>query len=187
MGTAPRAWLRGLAALCVAAALAAPALGYNYTEYANATLQNDLAKLRIQRDLYKTVADPYWLDWNAYLMAKIQTNQTMTQNWTIRLYSLILEAITANATPQANLNLGLLYLGQNGSQLNCGNASGGNCGVPNVTQGRTRVEKEKLGIIQTDANYRLDMARLRAKLFNYWATWYVSTQKGIVAILSNNW
>ncbi len=184
MGTPPREWLRGLAALTLAAALAAPALGSNYPEYANASLQNELAKMRIQRNLYRFITGDY-LGPTSYWWAEVQTNRTMTENWSTRIYNTILEAIATNATAQANLNLGFLALGQNASQLNCGNASGGNCQTLAGQQGASRVAKEKIALAKGgDPNCACVMGRLRAEMFKYWASWYVHTQRGIVAILN---
>lgn len=184
MGTALRAWARVLAALLFTAALTGEALAANYSEYANATLQNQLETLRVQRNLYKFVTDPGYVGRNAYFMAEIQTNQTMTQNWSYRLYTTLADAIYTNSTAQANLNLAFLYLGQNGSQLYCGNASGGNCKTGAGSQGRSRVGNETIRLIRNDPSISLDMARLRAELFKYWATWYVHTQRGVVALLN---
>lgn len=183
MGTETRGRHRALAAVLFAAALMAPTLGASYTEYSNATLQNQLNTLRIQRDLYKFVTAPSG-PWNGWLMAKIQTNQTMTQNWTYRLYSYLLETIATNATPQGNLNSAFLTVGMNASQLNCGNASGGNCKTQAGLQGRSRVGNETIQLVRGNAgNVVTDMARLRAEMFKYWAIWYVDVQEGIVALL----
>ncbi len=187
MGTKTRGWPRALAALLLVALLAGEAAAANYTEYANATLQNQLGQLRLQRDLYKFITDPYPMGWFAWLTAEIQTNQTMTQNWTVRLYSRLLETIGTDDGSQRNLNAAFQAVGMNASQVNCGDASGGDCRTLAGVKGRSRVANETIRLVRGNAgNAVTDMARLRAEMFKYWALWYVNVQKATVALIDSS-
>lgn len=185
MGT-PVAWIRPLTALLLLVALTHGAVAANYSEYANATLQNQLQNLKVERNLRKFITGEEYLGRNAYYWAEVQVNQTVTQNWTTRLYSLLLGTIATNQTSQDNLNYAFLSVGQNSSQIYCGNASGGNCKTQGGKLGRTRVVNETHRLLKQGGSDLVTMARLRAELFKYWATWYVHTQRGIVANLNMN-
>lgn len=167
---------------------AAPAQAATYPEYANATLSNDYALLRIQKNIWDMITHPGELGRNAKSWAWVQINQTVVQNYTSPFVNLLLDAVAANSENSLeNVSEGLRILGQNSSQLYCGNLSAGDC--RNLSgpggQGRSRLafERDKNA---SESGVARDIARLRADMFYTSVLWWVETQKAFMGTLLLN-
>lgn len=185
MGTATRAWVRGLAALTLAAALAAPALAANYSEYTQARIENNEKKDQVMANIYRMVLNPSWVSQNGRSMGFITVNNTVTQNYTTLLYNEIVYRMQEPG-PQANITTAFSYIGLNASNLSCGNATAGNCNTRAGSQGNSRIQNETRNYYAANWGGRtFEIARNRTALWALQMSWWVQSQMGVVKVLDN--
>jgi hypothetical protein len=185
MGTAARAWARGLAALLVAVAMAAPAWAANYSEYAQARIESSAIKDRIMTNIHRMLLHPDWVNLNSRSMGLIGVNSTVTQNHTTWLYNEIAYAMRL-PEPQANITAAFSYVGSNSSNLTCGNATAGNCKTLAGVEGNSRLQKETRDYYEANWGGRtFEIARNKTALWALQMSWWVQQQIGRVRALDN--
>ncbi|MEM3087069.1 MAG: hypothetical protein QXO51_07115 [Halobacteria archaeon] len=186
MGTEIRAWLKILAALLLAAALAAPALGPNYSEYAQARIDNGETKDRVMANIYRMLLHPDWVGRNGRSMGFMAVNNTMVQNYTTWLYNEIAYRMRVDTEAQSNLTAAFSYVGLNASNLSCGNATAGNCRALAGVAGNSRLQKETRDYYAANWGGRtFEIARNKTALWALQMSWWVQQQLGLVKVLDN--
>lgn len=192
--------IAGLIMLLPAAAVAQ--VGPSYSIYARQSVWNQIDTIGMLGDGLKSMFSGSNGESNAAFLAQWQVNATMGANASTAFNRQLLQGITSDTTSQQDLNYGLQSMGNNASQVQCGDligpaAPGGKTTGANTTTtqscsnnatkyGSTRVSQEKSTFISgsTGGSAKTSGAQAIAALIRGGMQSFVLVQKGTVGAVS---